>query len=70
MHIIGAHRAHGFVYNTCMHISPLSTPDKRGSGAGGVTQTQAPAPCSSLRTHSGCALMTLIISSSPWVAGC
>ena len=54
-----------FTTRACI-FSPPSTPDRRGSGAGGVTQTQAPAPCSSLRTHPSCALMTLIISSSSW----
>ena len=47
-------------------VRPPSTPDRRGSGARSVTQTQAPAPCSSLRTSPGCALLTLVISSPPW----
>lgn len=48
---------------------PPSTPDRRGSGARDVTQTQAPAPCSSLRTSPGCAPLTLVIFSLPSMVG-
>ena len=43
-----------------------STPGRRGLGAEYVTQTQTPAPCSSVRTSPDCALLTLVISSPPW----
>ena len=45
---------------------PPSTPDRRGAGAGYVTQTQTPALCSSIKTNPGCALLTLVIFSPPW----
>ena len=40
---------------------------EEAQGAGDVTQTQTPAPCSSLRTSPGCALLTLAISSPSWL---
>ena len=61
-----ASRAQGVVYDTCTHIPCTRTPERIGSGAGGVTQAQSPAPYSSFRTSPGCSLLTLVISSPPW----